>query len=167
MVVAIPFETLLIDGAQKATKMYDSLMKSGKWTAAQNKAGEEEAIDSVGQLVAICEKEGFIPRYYVSEPKDHVDRVIEDMQKYTHDLIANESGLSQMIENAFKQMQEEKESIKAASEMTEQDEEAAMFNYDNSPITIADYAELAELEEEMAKEDDDFFEFLEEDGDDE
>ena len=156
-----------IDGAQKATKMYDSLMKSGKWTAAQNKAGEEEAIDSVGQLVAICEKEGFIPRYYISEPKDHVDRVIEDMQKYTHDLIANESGLSQMIENAFKQMQEEKESIKAASEMTEQDEEAAMFNYDNSPITIADYAELAELEEEMAKEDDDFFEFLEEDGDDE
>ena len=156
-----------IDGAQKATKMYDSLMKSGKWTAAQNKAGEEEAIDSVGQLVAICEKEGFIPRYYISEPKDHVDRVIEDMQKYTHDLIANESGLSQMIENAFKQMQEEKESIKAASEMTEQDEEAAMFNYDNSPITVADYTELAELEEEMAKEDDDFFEFFEEDGDDE
>jgi hypothetical protein len=23
-----------IDGAQKATKMYDGLMKSGKWTAA-------------------------------------------------------------------------------------------------------------------------------------
>jgi hypothetical protein len=27
-----------IEGAQKATKMYDGLMKSGKFTAAQNKA---------------------------------------------------------------------------------------------------------------------------------
>ena len=34
-----------IDGAQKATKMYDSLMKSGKWTAAQIKEDEEDIVE--------------------------------------------------------------------------------------------------------------------------
>ena len=69
-----------VEGAQKVTKMYENLMKSGKWTAAQNKAIEEDVVDSIGQIVAICEKEGFIPRFYTSGPQDHVDRVIEDMQ---------------------------------------------------------------------------------------
>jgi len=27
----------------------------------------------VGELVAICEKDGFIPRYYLGEPNDKVD----------------------------------------------------------------------------------------------
>ena len=51
-----------IDGAQKATKMYDSLMKSGKWTAAQNKAEKGEYVDSIGELVAICETDGFVEK---------------------------------------------------------------------------------------------------------
>jgi hypothetical protein len=48
-------------------------MKSGKFSAAQNKAESGEYVDSVGELVAICEKDGFIPRYYVGEPNDKVD----------------------------------------------------------------------------------------------
>lgn len=62
-----------IEGAQKATKMYDSLMKSGKWTAAQNKEKSNDFIDSIGELVAICEREGFIPKYYTDKPEDKVD----------------------------------------------------------------------------------------------
>ncbi len=36
-----------VDGAQKMVKMYDMLMKSGKFTAAQNKAEKGEYVDSV------------------------------------------------------------------------------------------------------------------------
>ena len=41
------------------TKMYDGLMKSGKFTAAQNKGMNGDYVDSVSELVAICESEGF------------------------------------------------------------------------------------------------------------
>jgi hypothetical protein len=57
-----------VDGAQKMVKMYDSLMKSGKFTAAQIKSEQGEFVDSVSEIVALCEKEGFIPRYYVDGP---------------------------------------------------------------------------------------------------
>ena len=85
-----------IDGAQKATKMYETMMKAGKWTAQQHDE-TTDAIDSIGELVAICERDGFIPKYFVEGPKDKADRVLQDMQKYTKDLIENESGLNSPI----------------------------------------------------------------------
>jgi len=45
-----------IEGYQKMSKVYDSLMKSGRFTAAQNKAETGEYIDCVSELVAICEE---------------------------------------------------------------------------------------------------------------
>jgi len=57
-------------------KMYDMLMKSGKFTAAQNKTESGNAVDSISELVMLCEKDGFIPRYYVDGPKDKVDRTL-------------------------------------------------------------------------------------------
>jgi hypothetical protein len=61
------------------SKAYDNLMKSGKFTAAQNKAESGEFVDSVSELVAICETDGFIPRYYTDGPQDHVDKVLLDL----------------------------------------------------------------------------------------
>jgi hypothetical protein len=68
-----------VEGFQKMSKVYNELMKSGKFTAAQNKAESGEFVDSVGELVALCEREGFIPRYYVDEPQDKADRVLADL----------------------------------------------------------------------------------------
>jgi len=68
-----------VDGAQKMIKMYDTLMKSGKFTEAQNKAEKGDIVDSVSEIVNMCEKDGFIPRYYVDGPQDKVDRVLEDL----------------------------------------------------------------------------------------
>jgi hypothetical protein len=68
-----------LDGAQKMARMYDTLMKSGRFTAAQNKEEQGDYVDSIGEIVAICERQGFIPRYYVDGPQDKVDRVIQDM----------------------------------------------------------------------------------------
>jgi hypothetical protein len=45
-----------IEGFQKMSKVYDSLMKSGKFTAAQNKAESGEFVDSIGELIELCEK---------------------------------------------------------------------------------------------------------------
>ena len=73
----------MIDGFQKMQRAYDSLMKSGRFTAAQNKEEGGEYVDSVGELVAICEREGFIPRYYTDEPQDKVDRTLQDLEQYT------------------------------------------------------------------------------------
>ena len=147
-----------IDGAQKATKMYDSLMKSGKWTAAQIKAEENELVDSIGELVAICERDGFIPKYYNAGPKDHADRVIEDLQKYTHDLIENESGLSAMMETAVKQILEENERIREAAEAGEEADEDKLFDYDNvEGLETKDFVDFNDFQEELALEDEDLF----------
>lgn len=96
-----------VDGAQKMIKMYDSLMKSGKFTAAQNKADNGEFLDSISEFVVLCEKEGFIPRYYVDSPKDKVDETIADLKGYTRSLVVEEMNLGNLIENAVKQMAQE------------------------------------------------------------
>lgn len=96
-----------VDGFQKMSKTYDQLMKAGKFTAAQNKEEHGEFINSIGELVAICETEGFIPRYYVSEPKDKVDATLEDMKRYTRTLVTEELNLGNLIENAVREAAKE------------------------------------------------------------
>lgn len=154
-----------IEGAQKMAKVYESMMRSGKWTAAQIKETEENAIDSIGQIVAICERDGFIPRYYVDGPQDKPDKVLMDLQKYTHDLVVNESGLGIMIENAMKQMKEEEERIRAAAEAKEAgNEDADLFNYDDDiKLTTGDYQEFSEFEEGLEDYDEAYYDSLEED----
>ena len=142
-----------VDGAQKMLKMYDSMMKSGKFTEAQNKAEKGEAIDSISELVAICEKEGFIPRYYVETPRDKVDRILQDLQTYTKTLVVEEMGLGTMIEKAAKQMAEDK-ALKDLNDGAEDDEEAMedeLFAEEIIPDTKPeDIYELLEQEDEMA-----------------
>lgn len=145
--------------------MYDAQMKAGKWTAAQNKTDDNELIDSIGELVAICEKDGFIPKYYIDNPKDKVDRVIQDMQIYTRELVTNELGLGNMIENALRAIEQEKESIQEAGEYAEalenSNEEEDLFDYDKNVIEDEDFQEYYNKQEEMLKEDQDFYDSLE------
>ena len=153
-----------IDGAQKMIKMYESMMKSGKFTAAQNKAESGEFIDSIGELVALCEKEGFIPRYYIDEPKDKVDRTLEDLQRYTRDLINEETNLSSMIEHALKEIEKDKENeanLDADDNENEEAFEASLFG-DNAEQFLhdEDFAEFAEYEESLEEDDAEFFKSL-------
>ena len=145
-----------VDGAQKMLKMYDSMMKSGKFTEAQNKAEKGEAIDSISELVAICEKEGFIPRYYTDGPQDKVDRVLQDLQTYTKTLVVEEMGLGAMIEKAAKQMQEDQQR-KESNDGAEDDEQAMedeLFSENTeSDIDPRDMYDLFEAEDEYAEAD--------------
>jgi hypothetical protein len=147
-----------VDGAQKMVKMYDGLMKSGKFTAAQNKAESGEYVDSVSELVAICETEGFIPRYYVDEPKDKVDRVLQDLQNYTHSLVTEEMNLGNLIENAVKQIELDKEK-EAQGDAEAADDEDLLDNLlfsdeAESVIKDEDFETFYNYEEELAALDD-------------
>ena len=112
-----------IEGYQKISKVYDSLMKSGKFTAAQNKTEGGEFIDSIGELVELCEKQGYIERFYIDEPNDKVDVTIKDMQRYTKTLVDEETNLSALIEAAIKQnMKEDEEDVEDTDEIVFDDE---------------------------------------------
>lgn len=96
-----------VDGAQKMSRMYEALMKAGKFTAVQNKTEQGECLDSISELVIMCEKEGFIPRFYIDKPNDKVDETIADMKDYVQDLFSGESNLDSMIEMAVRQIHEQ------------------------------------------------------------
>ena len=155
-----------IDGYQKASKVYNELMKAGKFTAAQNKAENGEFVDSISELVALCEKEGFIPRFYTDGPQDKVDRVLEDLQRYTTTLVKDEMGLGALIENAIKQIETEKLNNMDLDE-DEEDSlfEEDLFNYDAVPLALKDedYDEFNEMQDDLDLENNDFFASLEDD----
>lgn len=121
-----------IDGALKHSRMYDTLRKSAKLTAAQNKEEKSEFIDSVGELVAYCEKNGGqIPKYEIKAPYDVIDQVITDLKDYTKSLVYSDTALSRQIEDYLKnrtildQARRDEEEAKAkgleAPEVTDKD----------------------------------------------
>lgn len=149
-----------IEGFQKMSKVYDNLMKSGKFTAAQNKAENGEYVDSISELVALCEKDGFIPRYYTDGPQDKVDRTLQDLQSYTRSLVTEEMNLGNLIEKAIKEIQIEKEKEAGTEADAANDEElfeAELFaDTIDSTLTDKDFEELKLFEEEQGKADNDF-----------
>lgn len=148
-----------VDGAQKMLRMYDSLMKSGKFTAAQNKAETGEYVDSISELVAICEKEGFIPRYYIDQPGDRVDETIADLKGYTRSLVVDEMNLGNLIESAVKTMAREE-----AKEEDEDIEDEIMSLEDVDQLKDEDFEEFNEFEEDEEKASEEAMkEYLEED----
>lgn len=145
-----------IEGFQKMSKVYDSLMKSGKFTAAQNKGESGEFVDSVGELVAVCEKEGFIPRYYVDGPQDKVDKTLLDLQQYTKNLVTEEMNLGNMIEASLKEIAKdrEREATDDVDDSMEDDFENNLFDYqENKEIEDDDYKEFYGIQESQRKED--------------
>lgn len=135
-----------IDGFQKMQKAYDSLMKSGKFTAAQNKGESGEFVDSIGELVALCEREGFIPRYYTERPQDKVDRTLQDLQQYTHTLVTEEMNLGNMIEASLREIVKDRER-EANIDVEDSDEDEDLFNYEHPELTEEDYQEYEDMKE--------------------
>jgi hypothetical protein len=111
-----------IEGFQKMSKVYDALMKSAKFTAVQNKAESGEFVNSISELVLLCEKEeGFIPRFYTDKPKDKVDETLADLRGYTNTLVTEEMNLGNLIESAVKALQRQAE--QAEDEDVDDDDE--------------------------------------------
>lgn len=137
-----------IEGFQKMSKVYDSLMKSGKFTAAQNKAESGEFVDSISELVSICEKEGFIPRYYTDGPMDRVDETLADLKFYTKTLVTEEMNLGNLIENAVKEMQKQE-----SKEEDEDIEDEVMSLDEIDHLKDEDFMEFSDFIDEEANSD--------------
>ena len=93
-----------LEGYQKLSRVYDNLRKSANLTALQNKEDKHQFLDSVGQLVAFCQKNGgSIPPYQINAPQDIVDKVIADMKEYNRSLVQGDSALARQIQDYIKE----------------------------------------------------------------
>ena len=141
-----------IEGAQKMIRMYNDLMKSGNFTAQQNKGEAGDFVDSIGELVELCEKQGYIERYYIEQPKDRVDLTISDMQRYTKTLIEEETNLTIMVEKALREIdKEDQENNNTDSEIID-DLDVALQEIE-ATIHYDDYEEFEEFLEQEAEKD--------------
>lgn len=116
-----------MDTYQKLSRVYDSLRKSAKFTAAQNKEAKNDFVDSVGEIVALCEKEGFIPRFATDIPQDKVDITLKDMNNYVKKLVTQDLGFGQQIEDSIKKLQIQKEMRDQNDDYDFEDEEASVL----------------------------------------
>lgn len=143
-----------IEGFQKVSKVYDTLMKSAKFTAAQNKAESGEFVNAVSEFVLLCEQQGFIPRYYTDGPQDKVDRTLEDLRGYTHTLVTEELNLGTLIEGAIKKIQVEAErEALLDDDDTEYDEDEIFEIQPEQLLADEDFADYVRFVEEDAAKD--------------
>lgn len=135
-----------VDTYQKLSRVYDSMMKAAKFTEAQNKADKADFVDSVGQLVAYCEKEGGqIPKMKIEVDQDIVDTIITDLKRYNKSLIYEDKSLAQEIEQYLKNKE-------AADQMKRDRAEALAMGLDEVELEDNDYADFKEaLEQDFAQ----------------
>jgi len=136
-----------VDTYQKLSRVYDSMMKAAKFTEAQNKADKADFVDSAGQLVAYCEKEGGqIPRMKIEVDQDIVDAIIADLKRYNKSLIYEDKSLAQEIEQYLKNKE-------AAEQMKRDRAEAQAIGLDDVELEDNDYADFKEAIEQDIEQD--------------
>ena len=119
-----------IEGYQKLSKVSESLRKSAKFTAAQNKEQKNDYVDCVGELVTMCEKDGFIPRFETDIPQDKVDLTLKDMENYLYKLVTQDLGFGQQIEDALKKIQIQKEMNENVEDILDDDDPTILIDQD-------------------------------------
>ena len=127
-----------IDTYHKLSRVYDPLMKSAKFTEAQNKDGKSDFVDSVGEMVAYCEKNGGqIKRHEIETPYDVVDKIIDDLKLYNKTLINEDKSLAEEIENYLKNREN-------AERMKRDREEARAKGLDHVELDDDDFVDFKE-----------------------
>lgn len=61
-------------------------------------ARNNDAFDSLGELIVYCIRNGYTPKFYDDEDRDLVDLTMKDIQAYLRRLVLNEPGLRDQIE---------------------------------------------------------------------
>ena len=127
-----------VDSYQKLSRVYDAMMKSAKFTEAQNKETKSDFVESVGEMVAYCEKHGgLIPEFKIDVPYDVVDKIIDDLKQWNKSLIYEDKSLADEIEQFLKKKE-------IAEEMKKDKEEAKEKGLDHVELSDADYIEFKE-----------------------
>ena len=145
-----------LEGYQKLARVSDTLRKSAKFTAAQNKEEKSEFIDSIGELVEYCQRNGgAIPKFQITADRDIVDKVIEDLKEYNRSLVYEDTALARQIEDYLKK----REYI----EKNKQDlAEAKLKGLNNIEITDEDISEYNHQIEKQKELDENFIQGLKE-----
>lgn len=108
----------------------------------------------------MCEKEGYIERFYIESPNDRVDMTIQDMQRYTRTLIEEETNLTLMVEKALRENAKEDEAEADDSDIID-DDNMSIEDLEKI-IKDSDFTEFDDFLEESAAED---AQLLEDEGD--
>ena len=136
-----------IDTYQKLARVYDALMKSGKFTEAQRKEERSGEFDSVGQIVYFAEKEkGKIGRHEFEYAPDLIDEAIDNLKRYNRDLIQSDTALAQQIENYIKRRMSAEDHAKDLAE-------AKAMGLDNIELTDQDLMDYHEMQHNLGEED--------------
>ena len=112
-----------VESFKKLSSTYESMRKSTKFTAVQNKDDKDAGITSIGQLIMMCETDGFIAKFPTDIPQDKVDFTLKDMNNYSYKLVTQDLGFGDQIENALKALKLRKEAEE--EENIEEDKEIA------------------------------------------
>ena len=132
-----------IDAYQKLSRVYDSMMKSAKFTEAQNKDKDGNAIDSASAIVDFVQAHsGEIPRYICDQPRDIVDQIIIDLKAYNKNLIYEDKSLAQEIERYLQDK-------RISDEMKKDKKEAKAKGMDDVQLEDEDFTEHKENLKEM------------------
>ena len=144
-----------VESYQKLSRVYDQLRKSMKVTAAQKKEENNQFIDSVGLLVAFCQKHGHaIPQFQIKTPLDKVDKIIDDLKLYNRQLIYQDKALARQIEDYIKEARAAAEKKKDREAAKEKGEDQYMIT-DQDILDYKDFllSEKQWTEKEMEGED--------------
>jgi len=101
-----------VNGYKSLATVFDQLRKSGKFTEAQNKDDKQRYLDSIGELIALCEREGGPIKQLPNPdeyPQDKIDFTLRDLKSYTYGLVTNELGLGDLIESYIEKLEKAEE----------------------------------------------------------
>lgn len=88
---------------KELASVFDQLRKSGKFTEAQNKEKEEKYLDTIGELVRLCEEYGGPIANNLPDPdeypQDKIDKTIKDLKAYNYSLVAEEPHMQDLVES--------------------------------------------------------------------
>ena len=139
-----------IDSYQKLSRVYDSLMKSGKFTEAQKKEKEVGAIDSASAIVDFVEAHsGNInpyPEYICNQPRDIIDQIILDLKAYNKNLIYEDKSLAQEIERFLQEK-------RISEEMKKDKKEAKAKGLDDVELEDNDFSDYKKVLNHMKEHD--------------
>ena len=142
--------------AKAYMSMLDTLRKSAKFTEAQNKDEAIKELDTIGELVALCEQEkGIIEQFPVNSDdysQDVIDLTIKDLKSYNRNLVVNELGLGDLIESYIQKLEQAEESDQQMFEglITDEKEEQEALLTDQEAEDFAKFLEQ-EVEDEAEK----------------
>lgn len=92
---------------EKLSRVYDTLMKSAKFTAVQRSAVDDTGgFATFSEFIEQLEKEGFIEPYPIKEDFDIVEATIADVKRYTKQLVLGDSSIPTLAQDTLIKMQQ-------------------------------------------------------------